>query len=232
MTPERHQQSPTLRGLLALFLVAGCTTVDDASLEQLGALEQQQSELATTNEELEKKADDLEEAVQALDQQREELLEDAKLTSSTKTELTRLLRQLDRLRIQSGMGSLSTTTSGNSAAATTVVTTVVPKTALEITERSYFSGPGGFMFNDSVDMEQGTISTIYTLSADTPIEPDVTSNTPSTCTVAALTPLDGSLNQYRATLTLVGTGDCSITVSYPGDNTYEPATITTTITVT
>jgi len=225
MTLGRHQESPTIRWLLAFFLVAGCATVDDAALEQLGVLEQQQSELATSNEELDKKADDLDEAVRALDQQREELLEDAELTSSTKTELTRLLRQLDQLRIQSGMGSQSTTTSGNTSAATTVA----PKTALEITARDIYTGGAA----GSVNMERGTISQAFDLSADNPIELDVTSDTPSTCTLTKLERSDeGYKNRFYATFALVGTGDCSITASYPGDNTYEPATVTTTLTVT
>ena len=226
MTVTRRNLRNILCTMFTVPLIAGCAQAD------LTTLQAQRAELSNINDQLERDVDGLDQKLDALDLERDELLTEAQLTTSTRQLTDSYLDQLRRIRNVGRSSTGSTSSSGSTATSsggnTSTTSTIAPKEALTIT--AYNISPGGS--SGEVDMERGTISQTFDVSAANSIELNVVSDTPSTCTVQQVKLRDGYTRRFDATFTLVGTGDCSITASYPGDNTYEPATITTTITVT
>ena len=224
MTVPRRNLRSILCTMFTVPLIAGCAQAD------LTTLQAQRAELSDINDQLERDVDGLDQELDALDLERDELLTDTQLTADTRRLTDSYIDQLRRIRNVGRAGSTSSSsgsTSSSSGGNASTTSTIAPKEALTIT--AYDISPGGS--SGEVDMERGTISQTFDVSAANPIELTVVSDTPSTCALQQVTRVDGYKNRFNATFALVGTGDCSITASYPGDNTYEPATTTESITV-
>ena len=229
MTPLQRNLRNILCAMLAFPLAAGCAQAD------LTTLQEQRAELSNINDQLERDIDGLDQRLVALDLERDELLTDTELTANTRQLTDSYINQLRRIRnvgrsstgsTSSSSGSTATSSGGN----TSTTSTTAPKKSLEITAYGVYA-PGVGRVYESVEMQVGTISQSIDVDAPMAIRLQIDSDTPSTCAVQQVTRRTGYTNGFDATFTLVGTGDCSITASYPGSVTYEPATVTTTITV-
>lgn len=82
--------------------------------------------------------------------------------------------------------------------------------------------------SQGVDPAAGPVTII--LRGDAEAFPDVTSNTPATCSVSAITQDTMSLN-FRVEVDLATRGECSITASYAEDDFHEPASTTEAFTI-